>query len=234
MWLTVERITYNINNMDEYSLIEKIGQIAGIGGVALGVFLLIFKEIIRKNIFPNLTRQQAYNIIKLIIVLTFLVAIFGIAAWLWSETNKNGKFVENTTIQKQGKFRRIYYQGFDRTPDANELNQMWLKEKSGDWQGRFTEGVHSLCNISNSDSASFTSTFRYIQQDGREADMSNAKVTLRVKLVPPNGKYSSVGILFRKDINKANYYAFVLNSGSSVSLIQRSGSKYKNYMVKRN
>lgn len=214
--------------MNEYSLLEKIGQIAGIGGIALGVLLLIFKEVIRKNIFPNLNRKQAYNIIKLILILTFLVAIFGIAAWVWSETLKNGqKKAIDTHTPEQGKYRRIYFQGFDRTPDNNEINQMWLKGKSGDWSGRFANGVHTLCNISQSESASFTSTFRYIKPDGLEADMSNAKVVLRVNVLPPSGKYSSVGILFRKGDDNPDYYAYVLNSGNSVSLMHRSGNSLK-------
>lgn len=214
--------------MNEYSLLEKIGQIAGIGGLALGIFLLIFREVLRKNIFPSLNRQQAYNIIKLVLILTFLIAIFGITAWLWSETIKNGKDSETTTsINEQGSYRRIYYQGFDLTPDESELNQMWLKGDSGDWSGRFADGLHTLCNISKSASASFTSTFRYIKPGGVEADLGNAKVTLRVKVLPPGDKHSSVGILFRKGDNKPDYYAYVLNSGNSVSLMQRRGSGLK-------
>lgn len=214
--------------MDEYSLLEKIGQIAGIGGIALGVFLFIFKDVIRKNIFPSLNRDQAYNIIKLVLILTFLIAIFGIAAWVWSESQSNKQKQDTSAIPlEQGNYRRIYFQGFDRTPDNSEINQMWIKGDSGDWSGRFADGVHTLCNISQSDSASFTSTFRYIKPDGLKADLSNAKLTLRVNVLPPADKYSSAGILYRKGGDKPDYYAYVLNSGNSVSLLHRSGSGLK-------
>ena len=209
--------------MNEYSILEKVGQIAGIGGLSLGFFLLIFKEVIRKNIFPSLNRQQAYSIIKLIIVLTFVVAIVGIAAWVWSETFNNKKIIKDLHIPEQNNFKRIYFQGFDDVPD-NEINKMWLKGVSGDWRGDLSKSVFTLCNISQSESASFTSTFRYIKPEGHVVDLSNSKVTVRVKLEPPNARYSSAGILFRKASHKPDYYAFVLNSGNSVSLMRRSSN----------
>jgi hypothetical protein len=64
-------------------ILSTVGKIAGIGGLALGVLLLIFKDVIRKNIFPNLSQTQAFRIIRLILVLTFLTAIAGIFAWVF-------------------------------------------------------------------------------------------------------------------------------------------------------
>lgn len=129
-------------------------------------------------------------------------------------------------VPNQGNFRRIYFQGFDNVPD-DELNQMWLKGDSGDWRGSLTDSMFNLCNISQSDSASFTSTFRYFENDEQEEDLRNSKVTLRVKVKPPGGKYSSAGILFRKAKNNSDYYAFVLNLGNSVSLMHRQGNSLK-------
>ena len=212
--------------MSEYSILEKVGQIAGIGGLSLGVLLLIFKEILRKNIFPSLNRKQAYSIIKLIIILTFVVAIAGIMAWVWSETFNNKKIINDVHVPEQDNFRRIYFQGFDDVP-TDELNQMWLKGASGDWRGELLKSEYRICNISQSESASFTSTFRFIKSEGHVEDLSNSKVTVKVKIEPPNAKYSSAGILFRKVSTKPDYYAFVLNSGNSVSLMRRSGNSMK-------
>ncbi len=61
--------------------IKTFGQIAGFGGLALGVLLLIFRDVIQKNIFATLTKQQSYNLIRLIIVLTWTIAFFGISLW---------------------------------------------------------------------------------------------------------------------------------------------------------
>lgn len=64
--------------------IKVFGQVAGMGGLSLGVFFYLFKEVIRKQIFPQLTKQQAYNIIRLILVLNSIVVLAGIGAWLYA------------------------------------------------------------------------------------------------------------------------------------------------------
>lgn len=68
--------------MDQ-ALLEVLGKAAGIGGLALGVFLLIFRSVIRKNIFPKLHDESAYRLIRLMLVLTFLISALGIGAWIF-------------------------------------------------------------------------------------------------------------------------------------------------------
>ena len=62
----------------ETELLRTVGQIAGIGGIALGVFLLLFRDIIRKKIFPTLTKQQGFQLLMLISVLVWSIALAGI------------------------------------------------------------------------------------------------------------------------------------------------------------
>lgn len=76
----------------DVELIKAAGRIAGIGGVALGVFLILFREVIRKSIFPMLTRERAYQLLKLIVILVWSVALTGIGAWVW--TSKTDTSVE--------------------------------------------------------------------------------------------------------------------------------------------
>jgi hypothetical protein len=64
-------------------LLKTLGQLLGIGGLALGVFFLLFREVIRKSIFPTLKKDDAYRLLRLITVLIWSVAVIGIAAWLW-------------------------------------------------------------------------------------------------------------------------------------------------------
>ena len=64
-------------------LLETVGRIAGIGGLALGVFLLLFRDVIRKNIFPTLSDQNAYRLIRQFMYLTFGIAVLGIVAWVY-------------------------------------------------------------------------------------------------------------------------------------------------------
>jgi hypothetical protein len=68
-------------------LLRKLGEALGIGGLALGVFFLLFRELIRKTIFPQLKKDDAYRLLRLITVLIWSIAVIGIAAWLWANAN---------------------------------------------------------------------------------------------------------------------------------------------------
>ncbi len=65
-----------------------VGQVAGIGGLALGVFLLLYREMIRRLVFPNLNRRDAFRIIIIFMVLVWSIAVIGIGAWVWAGANK--------------------------------------------------------------------------------------------------------------------------------------------------
>ena len=82
--------------MDE-SILKAVGQIAGIGGLSLGVLLIVFRDVIRKKIFPQLRKDDAYRLLRLITVLTFLIALAGIAAWTWSGRD-NAEARQQSTI----------------------------------------------------------------------------------------------------------------------------------------
>ena len=73
----------------EIELLQTVGQVAGIGGLAIGVLLLVFREIIARSIFPTLKKDHAYDLLRLISVLVFAVAIAGIGAWVWVETSRD-------------------------------------------------------------------------------------------------------------------------------------------------
>ena len=64
-------------------LFKILGEIAGIGGISLGVALLVFREVIRKTIFPTLTRTHAYRLLRLIIILVWSIALTGVTAWTY-------------------------------------------------------------------------------------------------------------------------------------------------------
>ncbi|MDA5241715.1 hypothetical protein EXN32_19755 [Agrobacterium tumefaciens] len=67
--------------------LKVLAQVAGIGGVAIGAAILVFRDIIRKNIFPRLSKEDAYRVIRLISVLVWSIAIAGIIAWVLSNDN---------------------------------------------------------------------------------------------------------------------------------------------------
>ncbi len=74
----------------DIEVLKTVGQVAGIGGLALGVFLLLFREIIRKQIFPQLGKTHAYRLLRLISIFVFLIAVIGIGAWVWAEKQQPG------------------------------------------------------------------------------------------------------------------------------------------------
>lgn len=78
------------------AVIKIFGQIAGIGGLALGVFLFLFREIIRKKIFPTLTKEHAYKIIRLMLILIWSTSLVAIFAWLYIKTT-NSLSLSNAT-----------------------------------------------------------------------------------------------------------------------------------------
>ncbi len=58
----------------EAKLLEGLGQVAGIGGIALGVVFLIFRQALRRRLAPHQ--------VTLVIVLTFVIGLPGIGAWV--------------------------------------------------------------------------------------------------------------------------------------------------------
>lgn len=66
----------------DYSVFRIVGAVAGIGGIALASVVYIFREVIRKEIFPQLTKEQAYTLLNRIIVLIFIIGVSGIAAYI--------------------------------------------------------------------------------------------------------------------------------------------------------
>jgi hypothetical protein len=66
-------------------MLKIAGAIAGVIGIITTLVFIIFREIIRKKIFPQLTKSQSYRVLVTIIILSFTLGCFGIYAWLLSE-----------------------------------------------------------------------------------------------------------------------------------------------------
>lgn len=72
----------------EGKILGSVGKIAGLGGIALGVFLLVFQSVLQKQFLPQagLTSAQAFAVILSLMILTFGIAGIGVIAWLVSRT----------------------------------------------------------------------------------------------------------------------------------------------------
>jgi hypothetical protein len=62
-------------------LFETLGKYAGLAGISLGLVLVVFNTLLKLNIFPKPKTDQAYNLLKQLIYLTFTIGIVGIIAW---------------------------------------------------------------------------------------------------------------------------------------------------------
>ena len=96
-----------------YETTTQWAKIAGVAGVGAGVLLLIYREIIRKNIFPTLNSRHAAGILRLIIIFTFVVATVAIIGWLFvtiNQSNKTAMLVKpslQSSRRSLNKFHRI-------------------------------------------------------------------------------------------------------------------------------
>lgn len=68
----------------DLSILKTLGAVAGIGGLSLGVFLLLFRDIIRKSVFPQLSQRDGFRLLRLIVILIFLISAAGLGAWVFS------------------------------------------------------------------------------------------------------------------------------------------------------
>lgn len=83
----------------DLSILKVLGQVAGLSGLSIGFVLLIFRDVIRKNVFSTLTKEHSYRILILILVLTWSVGIFGILAWLYSSTQTAARPADKKDVQ---------------------------------------------------------------------------------------------------------------------------------------
>lgn len=78
--------------------LKVIAQVAGIGGIAIAGTVMVFRDVIRRNIFPEVSPEHAYQLIRLIVILAFLVAVLGVGAWIWTQ-NYSSRAISNEEPQ---------------------------------------------------------------------------------------------------------------------------------------
>lgn len=103
------------------SILKTVGEIAGIGGLSLGVVLLVFRDVIRKKIFPTLTKEHAYRLLRLIVILTFAVGLAGLAAWVLT---KRGAAISYNNVTNIGAVQNEYLTLVGQPLDDPELKKL--------------------------------------------------------------------------------------------------------------
>jgi hypothetical protein len=72
------------------AFVARLGQIAGLAGIALGVLLVVFRATLEKDFLPKggLNSDQAYHIMFAVLLFTFGIASVGILAWIIGKSVK--------------------------------------------------------------------------------------------------------------------------------------------------
>lgn len=164
-------------------LFQTLGKIAGLAGISIGVLLVIFREIIRKNIFPNLNNEQAYKIIRLVIILTFLISLICIFFWFIPQVINPIKRIDminaTDTINVETNVDRV----------TIALNTQYEKLKAIDVFYDEDNGQFDLKLQNNSNNTVFISKIRlkiyYSYNWGRPKSSNNGEAKSSVK---PSGK----------------------------------------------
>lgn len=83
-------------------LFEVLGKYAGLAGISVGFVLLVFRAVLKKNIFPKLNTEHAYLLIRLLLYLTFATGVIGILSWVFVHSQEaSGHVITGHVIDKQ-------------------------------------------------------------------------------------------------------------------------------------
>lgn len=102
-----------------FDILRTVGQVAGLGGLALGILLLLYRDVIRLKVFRRLSADQSFRVIVLLLVLVWSVALAGLGGWAWLEAMEKqarrnaslpGDQEPGNEIERvQGQLRPIYF-----------------------------------------------------------------------------------------------------------------------------
>jgi hypothetical protein len=67
-------------------VLKIVGQVAGFGGLALGVFFLLFKDLLKKVVAPQMTPEHWFKVVVIFMILVWSIAVLGIGAWVYGGT----------------------------------------------------------------------------------------------------------------------------------------------------
>lgn len=135
----------------DHEIFKIAGAVAGIGGIALAAVIFIFREIIRKEIFPRLTKGQGYRLLNRIVVLTFVIGVLGIVAYLLINLRNGTNYRSNNRNVEQKPATRQSLSGIvvDQNKKPLQGARVTLREFPGMTPvTTSSDGVFNLTDIS--------------------------------------------------------------------------------------
>ena len=87
--------------------ITQWGQVAGLAGIAAGVFLILFRKVIRKSIFPTLTKKHSFVILLTFMGLVFTLSVFSIYFYYSASSRVSTYSLTVLVHEQQGKDKLV-------------------------------------------------------------------------------------------------------------------------------
>jgi len=103
---------------------EEILKYTGIGGLALSVLFVLFKNIIKKNIFPSLSQVQGYKILRLIIILVFVISLVSIIIYFLLDYKTKSNTQTHNGSDTASSTRKLEITGNNNTTIQGNNNQI--------------------------------------------------------------------------------------------------------------
>jgi tetratricopeptide (TPR) repeat protein len=87
------------------NILGQLGKIAGIAGIALGIFFLLFRGMLKKIQVPGLKQEHWYRVIIIFMILVWTIAILGVGAWIF-DPNRHKK-TEIEVSQSENEYKLL-------------------------------------------------------------------------------------------------------------------------------
>jgi tetratricopeptide (TPR) repeat protein len=136
-------------------VLKVVAQVAGIGGLSIGLVLLVFRDTLRQKIFPQLDPQRAFHLLVLIIVLTAIIGLAGLASWVYLQARASTTAVESSRdfLERGNSFEREgrYEDAVAQFKKAAQLDPGW-----GEPVVRLAQTYQKIAVIRRGDDCSIT------------------------------------------------------------------------------
>jgi hypothetical protein len=197
-------------------VLKVVAEVAGIGGIALVMFFYLNREVLRRNVFSSLTKQQSYRIIRLILVSCCVISLSGIAAWVFIEQQSGHRtpLLGQASLPSWSDLQEISIESFD-VPYPG-IENLWPTFKDAKWSGGIAAGKYYLTNATDA------AAINYIWQQ-LKVDASNLPVTADISFADSktNASFSAAGLLYRFDPRSKYYYAFCIDQDGLYTFYRR-------------
>lgn len=173
-------------------LLKTVGQVAGIGGVALGVFLLLFRDLLKKIAAPGMTKEQWFRVVVIVMILVWSVALAGVGAWLWASHWSNQsppppaaqQTFQLGLNQELGKFRDVLSQPpRENRQAAGKYPDVYESRKFAKWNEPRKSSVNQIVMLTELDPMAVARALIPLLSDSDGVVVEGALLALRDILV---------------------------------------------------